>query len=548
MSKISEDCTSFTWQPTSNQWTSLCDCFRLDRGYWYSGSEMHEQFWPLKDAEIPSQPYISSYKLISYGSVLEKMWFNSNGLIVIANQTKQLSVQVTKNNLCLQSYATNHALQYQVCSHHDLKNVYQIYAKRLFELPTTAKDDDLFRTIIWTMSNQHMSINQSMVEYYADQIVRYQFNQSIIELGDDYSTAHGDFDFDQNRFPNVSKTIFQLHQWGLKISLSVSVIASINSQTFQQGIENNYWVRRKDKYSQDVLAIIKWSRGNGVLLDVTNPQARRWFTSRLIKFQHDYHIDYFNFLHGEADYLPADMVTFGTLDDPNHYTRLFNKMVSDIASVSFVEAAYQAQQLNPIIQMQRKDSSWSNVTGLPSIIPSAITLGLIGYPLFTPATINNFDFTTLSTKLDRDLYIRWIQLSSYLPILKLSTGPWNFDVQAIAFLQKLIQFRRQFLVPKFIQINQQLTSTGLPIVRPIWWLAPKDTTAQNIFDEFLIGDDILVAPIVQKKTNSRKIYLPRGYWFDAISKTNFSVAVGRWLTNYVTQYTQVAYFIYSPWK
>lgn len=550
--RLSDDCTSFTWQPI-HQGVIFSDCFDLNRGYWYSGSEMHQQLWPLKDTVIPSQLFTTSYKLTSFGPVIEKVWFNSYGFILTAYQTTQLFVQVTKNRLCLQS--RDRTLQYQVCHRHNIKQIYQVYAKQFYgnRSSTVTEEHRLFHSITWTMLNQNANTNQSMIDYYADQIIRYQFNNhSILEITDCYATSYGDFDFDPKRFPNINKTILQLHQSGLKISLSVSMIANINSKAFQYGIQKNYWVRRKDKNGDDVVAVIKWPGGNGVLLDVTNPSARHWFTTRLTAFQRRYNIDYFNFLQGYADYLPTDAVTFQPLDDLNHYTRLFNMMTASIMPTSQVEVAYQSQELNQVIQMARKDSSWNNVTGLPSIITSAITLGLIGYPLFTPATISSIDFPFLSTnipiKVDRELYIRWIQLSTYLPILKLSIGPWNFDIHAVAFLQQLVKFRQQILVSKFIQCYRQLLSDNLPIIRPIWWLVPEDAIAQKIYDQFMIGDHILVAPIVQKKTNSRKIYLPRGHWFDAISKKNYTVAVGRWLPNYTTHYTQVAYFIYSPWK
>jgi alpha-glucosidase (family GH31 glycosyl hydrolase) len=61
----------------------------------------------------------------------------------------------------------------------------------------------------------------------------------------------------------------------------------------------------------------------------------------------------------------------------------------------------------------------------------------------------------------------------------------------------------------------EAAQSGEPIIRPVWWLAHNDERAQLCDDEFLLGDDMLVAPVVQPGQRARNVYLPRGKWREA---------------------------------
>ena len=83
--------------------------------------------------------------------------------------------------------------------------------------------------------------------------------------------------------------------------------------------------------------------------------------------------------------------------------------------------------------------------------------------------------------------------------------------------------------------------SGTPIVRPLWWMDPLDTTTMTIDDEYLIGDSLLVAPILNKGQTQRDIYIPHGKWKDVIN--NVEVEAGTWLREYKIPLDQVATFI-----
>jgi len=86
-------------------------------------------------------------------------------------------------------------------------------------------------------------------------------------------------------------------------------------------------------------------------------------------------------------------------------------------------------------------------------------------------------------------------------------------------------------------------TNGEPVNPPIWWIAPEDKIAQEIDDEFLLGDKILSAPVVQQGKTSRDVYLPAGAWKDGNSGEIHNLETGTWLRNYQAPLDILPFFI-----
>ena len=86
---------------------------------------------------------------------------------------------------------------------------------------------------------------------------------------------------------------------------------------------------------------------------------------------------------------------------------------------------------------------------------------------------------------------------------------------------------------------------GSPINRPIWWLDPTDQDAHVVDDEFLLGDYILVAPVLNEGQESRNIYLPNGYWKDPENPDGDAFHGPLWLNNYPAPLFKLPYFVRS---
>lgn len=194
-------------------------------------------------------------------------------------------------------------------------------------------------------------------------------------------------------------------------------------------------------------------------------------------------------------------------------------------------------------------STWS---GIQSIIPNLLTLGIGGFPFISPGVIGG-DFLSPShesrsnktqieedVKPERELYMRWLELAHFLPVVQFSHLPSDYDSEMIQLAQKLRTIRRAKVYPYIRKgINDALT-TGLPIIQPLWMSDPEDSNCLKIWDEFTIGGDILVAPILNKSLTEREIYLPKGRWRDEMDGS--STKGERWIHHYKVKMDQIAYF------
>ena len=139
----------------------------------------------------------------------------------------------------------------------------------------------------------------------------------------------------------------------------------------------------------------------------------------------------------------------------------------------------------------------------------------------------------------RGIYMRWLQASVFLPALQFSLGPWIYDQTVVHMTRELLAMREKY-VPRILELAQESVATGDPIIRPLWWVAPEDPEALVVSDEFLLGNDILVAPIVMDGARKRDIYLPDGRWADKLR--GGEVTGPTTLRDYHVSLEELAYF------
>jgi alpha-glucosidase (family GH31 glycosyl hydrolase) len=124
-------------------------------------------------------------------------------------------------------------------------------------------------------------------------------------------------------------------------------------------------------------------------------------------------------------------------------------------------------------------------------------------------------------KADAELMIRWTQLNALLPSMQFSLAPWDYGEESDLICRQYADLHTEF-APKILEIAGESIRDGLPIIRPVFWLAPSDEQALTCGDEFLLGDQFLVAPILTANTAQRNIYLPPGTWQDYGTNQEFT--------------------------
>jgi alpha-glucosidase/alpha-D-xyloside xylohydrolase len=170
----------------------------------------------------------------------------------------------------------------------------------------------------------------------------------------------------------------------------------------------------------------------------------------------------------------------------------------------------------------------------------AVNTGLTGMP-YWGTDIGGFVPTK---ELTGELYVRWFQFAAFCPLFR-SHGrtwklrlPWGWNTgelgpneitsyrnaanpdpselhnaQVEPVCRKYLELRYR-LLPYLYSAVRECYQTGLPIMRALWLHYPDDAAAVSRGDEYLWGRDLLVAPVVEKSATSRRLYLPRGAWYD----------------------------------
>lgn len=148
-------------------------------------------------------------------------------------------------------------------------------------------------------------------------------------------------------------------------------------------------------------------------------------------------------------------------------------------------------------------------------IPMALNLGLCGQPFSGP------DVGGFSDNPDPELFARWFELACLLPFFRghaekssRRKEPWAFDEATEVHVRRAIE-RRMKLLPTLYTLFRESSESGAPIVRPLFFADPADAALRSLDDAYLLGDALLVAPVVHERAHERTVVFPRvpGGWY-----------------------------------
>lgn len=118
----------------------------------------------------------------------------------------------------------------------------------------------------------------------------------------------------------------------------------------------------------------------------------------------------------------------------------------------------------------------------------------------------------------KELFIRWAEWAALSPMFRLhgSVGtdvhtPWSYDQETVRVYKRLTRLHLRAR-PLIMRLWRRAVRTGVPMTRPLWLAYPHDAEAAVQDQEWLLGRDILVAPVVEQGASTREVYFPRGCW------------------------------------
>jgi alpha-glucosidase (family GH31 glycosyl hydrolase) len=349
---------------------------------------------------------------------------------------------------------------------------------------------------------------QEKVLKYAAEILANGLPPGVLMIDDGWFVDHGNWCFDPVRFPDPRSMTRWLHAEGFAVVLWVSPFISPDSGIFRDLSSRDQLVRRSDGNP----AIRSWWNGYSALLDVSHPGAIAFLQGQLSHLKEEFGIDGFKFDAGDPEYIKPTDLTFESLS-PVGYCQAWAEIGLSYPHFNELRACWKMGG-QPLIQRLRdKHHVWGK-EGLADIIPNGIAQGLAGYSFICPDMVgggNIASFTDPAFRLDQELFVRTLQCSVLFPVLQFSIAPWRvLDEEHWLFCRTAIEIRER-LASTILDLVASSATTGEPILRPMSYVFP-DSGLAGINDQFMLGENILVAPVCTKGARSRKVSFPVGNW------------------------------------
>ena len=392
----------------------------------------------------------------------------------------------------------------------NLREAFANASKQFFPSTNKLPDTLLFskpqyNTWIELVYNQ----NQIDILAYARAIIDNGFPPGVLMIDDNWADYYGRFDFRADRFTDAGAMVDTLHSLGFKVMLWVSPFVSPDTEIGRELLEKRLLLfdnegdvgKSWDKASKP--SIISWWNGYSSVLDFSNPDALKWFRSRLDHMVDTYHLDGFKFDAGDAEFYPSSALSFKKVT-PNENSRLWGEL-----GLFYPLNEYRAMWKmsgQPLVQRLRdKKHNWED---LQKLIPDLTTAGLLGYQFTCPDMIGGGEYGSFIhlDKLEEALVVRSAQCSALMPMMQFSVAPWRvLSKQNLAAVKKAVAVRAKY-TPYIMQLAKEAAITGEPIARSMEYEFPNQGLA-DIKGQFMLGNKLLVAPMVASG-ESKLIYLP----------------------------------------
>ncbi|CAB3244188.1 unnamed protein product [Arctia plantaginis] len=542
----------FTWLAETG--IRLEDCINFGTDHWYAGPMQVDQLYPIENA---AQTYSANYnKETDNGAIMERYWLNSAGEYVYVHSEVPLFVDyknLYNNHLCFGAQIANPysnrrtriVLAYDIWFLPDVKSAHKHAVDNYLGKPLDIPDELMVRHPIWsTWAQYSRDIDETKLLDFAQQILDNGFNNSQYEIDDQWEVCYGSLTVNQEKFPDFRGTVSSLKELGYRVTIWVHPFINLNCEPWYSEALNSGFFVLDESGSPNTT----WWNNNGTVagyIDFTNPRAAEWWYLRVSALLENYDIDSIKIDAGEASFAPEISDLTGDIElQPHILVQEYAKVCARFGKMIEVRSGFRNQDLPIFTRMVDRDSIWGLNNGLPTIITTTFQMNLNGYPFVLPDMIGGNGYNLDHDQADlptKELFIRWVQANTFLPVMQFSFAPWNFDNQTVEISRKYVDLHAEY-ADVIIKAMEKAVSDGTPVNAPLWWLDPTDEDALVIWDEYLLAETILVAPILTEGATSRDIYLPAGTWFEE-GDHNRTVEGPTWLRNYPAPLDTLPYFV-----
>lgn len=343
-----------------------------------------------------------------------------------------------------------------------------------------------------------------------------------------YMDGYRVFTFDKERFPKPKVLIEDLKNVGIHTIPIVDpgVKEDPEYSIYREGVlEDNFC-----KYLEDNIYYGDVWPGNSAFPDFFNQKVRKWWGEKH-RFYTDCGIEgIWNDMNEPAVFNETKTMDLkvihnkeGELHTHRELHNLYGLMMGEATYEGMkglldgkrpfllTRAGYAGVQRYSAVWTGDNRSFWEH---LAMSIPMVLNLGVSGVAFAGP------DVGGFAHDASGELLTRWTQVGAFTPYFRNHSAmdtvrqePWAFGQPYEDIIKKYIELRYQWL-PHFYNLFVETTKTGLSVMRPLFMEYPEDSNTFNLSDQFMIGDNVIIAPILKPDTYHRVVYLPVGSWYD----------------------------------
>ncbi|AFK85786.1 MULTISPECIES: glycoside hydrolase family 31 protein [Thermoanaerobacterium] len=385
---------------------------------------------------------------------------------------------------------------------------------------------------IWSLGNQQSRYSYTPQEKVLE--IAKTFREKgipcdVIYLDIDYMEGYRVFTWNKEAFLNYKEMLQKLKEMGFKVVTIIDpgIKKDYDYDIYREGIENDYFV--KDKFGIPFIGHV-WP-GESLFPDFLRDDVRHWWADKLRSFVNEGVDGIWNDMNEPS---VLDGINKTMPEDNVHYLNGYKILHSEAHNVYATYMAMATQEgllkarpnERPFILsraafsgIQKYAAVWTGdnrslYEHLLLMMPMIMNLGLSGQP-FAGSDVGGFGDDG-----QEELFIRWIEAGVFTPFLRIHSAngtrpqePWSFGNKCEDISKKYIKMRYEIL-PYIYDLFYIASQKGYPVMRPLVFEYQNDENTHNIYDEFMLGDNMLIAPIYLPSKTIRDVYLPKGIWYD----------------------------------
>ena len=351
----------------------------------------------------------------------------------------------------------------------------------------------------------------------------------VLYLDIDYMEGYRVFTWSAKNFPDPRRMITDLGTQGFRVAviLDPGIKADSSYSAFRSGLEGRHFLTYSDGrlYFGDV-----WP-GRCAFPDFTSAAARRWWGDQMEDLIRTGVRGYWNDMNEPSVFnVPTKTVDLQVMHDDDGL-RTTHAKNHNVYGLEMTRASYEgALRHNPAERPfvltrasyaggQRYSAAWTgdNVASwehLELALTMCLNMGISGQP-FVGSDIGGFIGYPSG-----ELFARWLQLGAFTPLMRAHTvinekdkEPWEFGENFTGINRQTINLRYSML-PYLYGVMAEASATGLPAMRPLFFEYSDDSRFMYESSSFLLGSDLLVAPVLWPEAREREVRFPQGGWYD----------------------------------